>query len=150
MGLGLELGRIATAAYALGAAEKALEMGVQYATERHQFGRPIGSFQAIQHKLATCRCLIEQAKWLTFHAAGLKDGDSSATGVASMAKLAACRAFKETATTSSLVHGGYGFMQEYDIQLYFRRAKDLENWCGSLLIDRDLILKSALDQAEQN
>ena len=65
-----------------------------------------------------------------------------------MAKLAACRAFKETATTSSLVHGGYGFMQEYDIQLYFRRAKDLENWCGSLLIDRDLILKSALDQAE--
>jgi alkylation response protein AidB-like acyl-CoA dehydrogenase len=148
LGLGLELGRIATAAYALGAAEKALEMGVQYATERHQFGRPIGSFQAIQHKLANCRCLIEQAKWLTFHAAGLKDGDASTSGVASMAKLAACRAFKETATTSSLVHGGYGFMQEYDIQLYFRRAKDLENWCGSLLIDRDLILKSALDQAE--
>ncbi len=147
--LGLELGRVATAAYALGAAEKALEMGVQYAIERHQFGRPIGSFQAIQHKLATCRCLVEQSKWLTFHAAGLMDGGNPATGEASMAKLAACRALRETATASSLVHGGYGFMQEYDIQLYFRRAKDVENWCGSLLIDRDLILRSALDPVDQ-
>ena len=145
LSLGMELGRIATAAYALGAAEKALEMGVEYAIGRHQFGRPIGSFQAIQHKLATCRCKIEQAKWLTFHAAGLMDGKSPAGGVASMAKLAACRALRETATASSLVHGGYGFMQEYDIQLYFRRAKDVENWCGSLLIDHALILENGLE-----
>ena len=80
--LGLELGRVATAAYALGAAERALEMGVKYAIERHQFDRPIGSFQAIQHKLATCRCLIEQAKWLTFHAAGLMDGAPTSTASA--------------------------------------------------------------------
>ena len=117
----------------------------------HTLPFPIGltEFQAIQHKLATCRCLVEQAKWLTFHAAGLMDGGNPATGEASMAKLAACRALRETATASSLVHGGYGFMQEYDIQLYFRRAKDVENWCGSLLIDRDLILRSALDPVDQ-
>ena len=71
LSLGLELGRIATAAYAVGAAQKALDIAVNYAGERHQFGRPIGSFQASQHHLATCKCLIEQAKWLNYHAAGV-------------------------------------------------------------------------------
>lgn len=149
LSLGLELGRIATAAYAVGAAQKALDIAVNYAGERHQFGRPIGSFQAIQHQLATCRCLIEQARWLNYHAAGVKDGGSRATPLASMAKLASCRALRQTATVSSLTHGGYGFMEDYDIQLYFRRAKDLETRCGSLVMDREIVLDSELEKVDR-
>ncbi|MEO2085899.1 MAG: acyl-CoA dehydrogenase family protein, partial [Acidimicrobiales bacterium] len=115
-------------------------LGVDYARERRQFGRPIGSFQAIQHLLADLPGLLDGARLLTAKAAwagdravagqtGVADiGDNEITDFATLACMALVSAGEAatTATDRSLhVHGGYGFSEEYDIQLYFRRARAL-------------------------
>ena len=119
--------KIALAAYSVGAAQAALAMGVDYAKERIQFDRPIGSFQVLQHKLADAAAIIEQAKVMSYYAAWLKEHDGACPEEAAMAKLLAGKALEQAATTASLIHGGYGFSVEHDIQLYFRRIKALEH-----------------------
>ena len=109
--------RLLTAAALVGLARRALELGVDYARARHQFGVPIGSFQAIQHRLADVATRVDAAALLVRRAAELPDPAPVA-----MAFLAATTAARATAGASLHVHGGYGFMLEYDIQLYFRRA----------------------------
>ncbi len=111
--------RILTTAALVGLARRALELGVDYAKARHQFGVPIGSFQALQHRLADVATLVD--------AAGLLSAATAATDPArpieaSRAYLTAVRAARDAAGASLHVHGGYGFMVEYDVQLYFRRA----------------------------
>jgi alkylation response protein AidB-like acyl-CoA dehydrogenase len=110
--------RLLTAAALVGLARRALELGVDYARSRHQFGVPIGSFQAIQHRLADVATALDAAGALVARAA---EGPADARFVAA-AFLAASRAARDTTAASLHVHGGYGFMLEYDIQLYFRRA----------------------------
>lgn len=132
--------RTLTASTLVGITRTALDLGVGYVKERRQFGRPIGSFQAIQHLLADLPGLLDGARLLTAKAAwagdravagqaGVADiGDNEITDFAALACMALVSAGEAatTATDRSLhVHGGYGFSEEYDIQLYFRRARAL-------------------------
>jgi alkylation response protein AidB-like acyl-CoA dehydrogenase len=119
------------AAHGLGGAEAMVDMAAAYAKERHQFNRPIGSFQAVQHRLANLAILVEEARLLVYTAAGLLDAGQDARRAAAMAKLKASAAFREASTSGLLVHGGYGFMLESNPQLYYRRAKALELAYGS-------------------
>jgi butyryl-CoA dehydrogenase len=137
----LDGAKTALAAYALGTASAAVDMGVAYAKERQQFGRPIGSFQAVQHRLANLQILVEQARLLTYHAAWLLDQGGDARRAAAMAKLRASIAVHEAGTGNILVHGGYGFMLEADPQLYYRRAKLLELALGNPDAERALLAR---------
>jgi len=109
--------RVLMAAALVGLARRALELGVEYAKARHQFGVPIGLFQSIQHRLADVATLVDASGLLAERAATRPDAQ-----LAAMAYLLATRAARETTGLSLHIHGGYGFMLEYDIQLYFRRA----------------------------
>src|SRR5439155_20005537 len=116
--------KVLTAAALVGVAAKAQELGVQYAIARHQFDRPIGSFQAVQHGLADmvgsihgARLLVGKAAWACDHEPGER------ARLASMAFLFATELARTSTARSLHYHGGYGVMREYDIQLYYRRAR---------------------------
>lgn len=132
--------RTLTAATLVGMAREALVLGVSYVKEREQFGRPVGSFQAVQHLLADLPGLIDGAHLLTAKAAWA--GDRATAGItgtldvdandvtdfpvlAAMSLVAAGEAAVLATDRSLHVHGGYGFSEEYDIQLYYRRARAL-------------------------
>lgn len=132
--------KIALAAYAVGAAQAALDMATAYSKMRVQFGRPIGSFQSLQHKLADAAMQVERARTLVHYAAWLRQANGSCPEETAMAKLVAGNAFCQTAYAATLTHGGYGFMEEQDIQLYFRRAKLLEHQVESPEVQKEIIL----------
>ena len=116
--------RALTAAALVGLARGALELGCTYVTEREQFGVPIGSFQAIQHTLAELSVALDGAQLLARKAAWAIDqrrGDAST--LASYAFLFAAEQAQRVTERVLHFHGGYGYMQEYDIQLFYRRAK---------------------------
>ena len=116
--------RVLTAGALVGLAGAALELGVEYAKQRHQFGVPIGSFQALAHGLADAATAVDGARLLVREAAWAADeGESGATALARMAFLFAARSAQQATAVALHVHGGYGFTLEYDIQLYHRRAK---------------------------
>jgi alkylation response protein AidB-like acyl-CoA dehydrogenase len=116
--------RVLTAGALVGLAGAALELGVEYAKQRHQFGVPIGSFQALAHRLADVATAVEGARLLVRQAAWAADeGETDATALARMAFLFAARTARDTSAAALHVHGGYGFTLEYDVQLYLRRAK---------------------------
>ncbi len=116
--------RVLTAASLVGLAARALDIGVAYAGERHQFGVPIGSFQSLARDLADAATAVDGARLLAREAAWAADeGRAEAPVLAAMAFGFAARTAQRSAATSLHVHGGYGFMLEYDIQLYYRRAK---------------------------
>lgn len=122
-------GLVLLAAYAAGGAERALEITVQYAKDREQFGKPIGAFQALAHDMANASPVVEGAKVLAYEAAWAHDHHKQQPRLALMAKLFACNAFREVTHMAQQVHGGIGFTLDYDIQLYYRRAKQLQlNW----------------------
>ena len=110
--------RVLTAAALVGLGATALDLGVSYARARRQFDAPIGSFQAVQQPLADVATALDGARLLTYEAAW--DGSPE---LASMAFAFAAEAAQQSAGTALHVHGGYGFMLEYDVQLFFRRAK---------------------------
>ncbi|MEY2432755.1 MAG: hypothetical protein QOC92_2480, partial [Acidimicrobiaceae bacterium] len=109
--------RALTAAALAGAARAVLDLGVDYAKERHQFGAPIGSFQTIQQQLADVATAVDGAELLALEAA-VGGGDARSA----IAFVFAAETAQRAAALSLHVHGGYGFMLEYDVQLYFRRA----------------------------
>ncbi|ORB29202.1 acyl-CoA dehydrogenase family protein [Mycolicibacterium parafortuitum] len=113
---------IAIAAEQVGAAQRCLDMAVTYARERIQFGRSIGSFQAVKHRCADMLVLVEGARSAAEYAAGLPDGDEQAVA-ASVAKMVCSEAFLEVALDNMRIHGGIGFTWEHDAHLYMRRAK---------------------------
>jgi alkylation response protein AidB-like acyl-CoA dehydrogenase len=114
----------AMAAALTGLAARALAIAVEYVTERRQFGRPIGSFQVVGHRLADVATEVDGARLLWQEAACALDAqDPSATALAHMAFLFASEVAERTTNWSLHFHGGYGFMLEYDIQLFYRRAK---------------------------
>jgi len=116
--------RVLTAGALVGLAGAALEVGVEYAKQRQQFGVPIGSFQALAHGLADAATAVDGARLLVREAAWAADeGESDATALARMAFLFAARSAQQATAVALHVHGGYGFTLEYDIQLYHRRAK---------------------------
>ena len=123
----LEKAVVNLAAEQVGAAQKCLEMSVDYAKTRYQFGRPIGSFQAIKHKCADMLVQVESAKSACYYAAwaASEDNDELAI-VAPMAKSYCSEAFFHCASENIQIHGGIGFTWEHDAHLYFKRAKSSE------------------------
>jgi alkylation response protein AidB-like acyl-CoA dehydrogenase len=116
--------RALTAVALVGVGQGALALGVEYAKQRHQFGRPIGSFQSIQHTLAAVSVALDGAQLLARKACWALDEDAAnADDLAAMALLFAAEHAQGASERALHFHGGYGFMQEYDIQLYYRRAK---------------------------
>lgn len=113
---------IALAAEQLGAAQRCLDMAVGYAKERIQFGRAIGSFQAVKHRCADMLVLVEGARSAVRHAAGLPEGHDQAVA-ASVVKMACSEGFLQVALDNMRIHGGIGFTWEHDAHLYVRRAK---------------------------
>ena len=139
-------GIILLAAQASGGAEHALDITVQYSKDRFQFGKPIGAFQAISHYLADAATRVDGARTVVYEAAWAKSTGRDISRLAPMAKLVACDTFRDLTAMAQQVWGGVGFTVEYDIQLYFRRAKQLQiTWWDSRYLE-DLISASVLDQ----
>jgi len=115
-----------TASALVGLGHQALAIGVEYVMERQQFDVPVGSFQAVQHGLATASVGMEGADYLAHKAIwALDTGRPDAADLASMAFVFASESAQAAAAASLQYHGGYGYSDEYDIQLYFRRAKSM-------------------------
>jgi alkylation response protein AidB-like acyl-CoA dehydrogenase len=104
-------------------AGEALALAVAYVRQRHQFGRPIGSFQALAHGLVDVATAVDGARLLAFEAAWALDAGAADRALASMAFAFAADTAAKTTACALHCHGGYGFMAEYDVQLYHRRAK---------------------------
>ena len=122
----MHAGAILAAAQAVGGASAALEMTVEYAKERRQFNKALAEFQAISHYLADARTALDGAQLLVYEAAWAHSTGRSTDRLAPMAKLFACRTYRDITAMCQQVFGGIGFTVEYDIQLYFRRAKQLQ------------------------
>ena len=115
----------------VGGAQKVLEMAVDYAKVRVQFGRPIGSFQAIKHKCADMLLEVESAKSAAYYAAWAAAEDNEELPVvASLAKAYCSDAYFHAAAENIQIHGGIGFTWEHDAHLYFKRAKASELFLG--------------------
>lgn len=139
-------GIILLAAYAAGGAERALEITVNYSKEREQFGKPIGAFQSLAHYMADASAVVDGAKMLVLEAAWAHANGKDIKRLAPMAKLFACNAFRDVTAMAQQVHGGIGFTLDYDIQLYYRRAKQLQmNWWDSRYLE-NLIAADILDR----
>jgi short-chain 2-methylacyl-CoA dehydrogenase len=138
----LDAGRIAIAALSVGLAQACLDESLAYSRERHQFGRPITSFQAIQFKLADMATEIELARNMYYKAAWLHMEGRPYTREASMAKLFASETAKRCADQAVQIHGGYGFMDEYPVSRYWRNVKVHEIGEGTSEVQRILIYKN--------
>jgi alkylation response protein AidB-like acyl-CoA dehydrogenase len=137
-------GIIMLAAQAVGGARYALEITVQYAKDREQFDKPLGAFQAISHYLADAATAVDGAETLVFEAAWARANDRSIDRLAPMAKLFACTTFRDVTAMAQQVFGGVGFTVEYDIQLYFRRAKVQQiSWWDDRVLE-ELVAASVL------
>ncbi|HJO81687.1 MAG TPA: acyl-CoA dehydrogenase family protein [SAR202 cluster bacterium] len=124
-------------AQSVGGAQRVMEMTVDYAKQRVQFGRAIGSFQSVQHDCADMVNAIDAARLATYQAiTRLEDGAPADKEIA-MAKVLANHAYKWTTLTAQQIHGGVGFMEEYDLQLWTRRAKVAELKFGTSAPHRD-------------
>ena len=136
----LDLVAVGLAAEQVGGAQKVLEMAVEYAKVRVQFGRPIGSFQAIKHKCADMLLEVESAKSAAYYgmwcAAEL---DDELPSVASMAKAYCSEAYFHAAAENIQIHGGIGFTWEHPAHLYFKRAKSSEIYLGDPTYHRELL-----------
>ncbi|MFN8041270.1 MAG: acyl-CoA dehydrogenase family protein [Acidimicrobiales bacterium] len=117
---------ILLAASAVGGAHYALEITTQYAKDRQQFDKPLGAFMAISHYLADAKTNVDGAEVLVWEAAWARSEGRDISTLAPMAKLFACKTYRDVTAMAQQVFGGVGFTVEYDIQLYFRRAKQLQ------------------------
>jgi len=122
----VEKSKLAYSAEMVGGTERALEIAIDYCKTRRQFGRFIGSFQAIQHKLATVDMLLESSSWLAYYSAYLCSQGINSTAEINMAYLAANEAYRIASAEGIQVHGGHGCMRLYDIGRYFKKAKALQ------------------------
>jgi alkylation response protein AidB-like acyl-CoA dehydrogenase len=114
-------------------------MSVDYAKNRVQFGRPIGSFQAIKHKCSDMIIEVDGSRFITFRAAwSLSEGLDADKEVA-MAKAWTSEACRRVCANAHQIHGGIGFTKEYDLQLYFRRAKNGEVLYGDADVHREVV-----------
>lgn len=137
----LDGGRIGIAAQSTGIARACLDEAIKYARNRRQFGRAIGSFQAIQWMIADMATELEAANLLTFNAAHLKDRGLPFTKEASMAKLFASEMVNRAAYKSLQVHGGYGYMKDYKIERLYRDARVTTIYEGTSEVQRIVIAR---------
>ncbi len=133
-------GKVGLCAEMCGGAQKVLEMSVDYAKVREQFGKPIGSFQAIQHKCANMLVEVESSKSVTYYAAWAVANDvAEAPLAAAMAKAYCSDAYRHTAGEGIQIHGGIGFTWEHDMHIFFKRAKSSEVTFGDATWNRELV-----------
>ena len=139
---GLQLSLVALAAEQVGGAQACLDMSVAYAIEREQFGRAIGSFQAIKHKCADMMVLVESARSAVYYAAcaATERGDELAA-CAALAKAYCSDAYFQCAADAIQIHGGVGFTWEYDVHLHFKRARSSENLLGAPPYHRERVAR---------
>ena len=136
----LDLAAVALAAEQVGGAQRVLEMSVDYAKTRIQFGRPIGSFQAIKHKCADMLLEVESAKSAAYYAEwAAAEGSDELPVVACLAKAYCSEAYFHAAAENIQIHGGIGFTWEHDAHLYFKRAKSSELMLGDPAYHRELL-----------
>jgi alkylation response protein AidB-like acyl-CoA dehydrogenase len=140
----LDGGRIGIAAQALGVAQGAYERALAYARERKSFGVPIGQHQMVQWILADMATAIEGARLLTLRAAALKDAGRPYGAAAAMAKLFASETAMRVATDAVQVHGGYGYIREYQVERAFRDAKITQIYEGTSQIQKLVIARAVL------
>jgi alkylation response protein AidB-like acyl-CoA dehydrogenase len=141
----LDIATAGLAAEMVGTAQRALDMSVEYAKTRVQFGKPIGSFQAVKHKCVDMMVAVENARSLTYYACWTVDtkGTEAATAVP-MAKAYASDMAKNVTSEAIQVHGGIGFTWEHDMHLYHRRALAGEANFGNAPVHRETVAKSLL------
>jgi alkylation response protein AidB-like acyl-CoA dehydrogenase len=132
---------IAQCALMVGGAERVLEMTVAYAKNRVQFGRPIGSFQAIQHRCANMVTDLDGAKFATYEAAWKFDQGIQCTFEVSVAKAWASQAYRRICANGHQIFGGLGLIKDQDMELYTRRAKAAELFLGDTQFHREIIAK---------
>src|SRR2546430_12553361 len=138
-------GIVLLAAQAAGGARYSLDITVQYAKDRKQFDKPLGAFQAIAHYLSDAVTAVDGAETLVYEAAWARDSGTSIARLAPMAKLFACHTFRDVTAMAQQVFGGVGFTLEYDVQLYFRRAKQWQiSWWDDRVLE-ELIAAAVLD-----
>ncbi|WP_102028340.1 acyl-CoA dehydrogenase family protein [Salirhabdus sp. Marseille-P4669] len=137
----LDGGRISIAALGLGIAQASFEKALAYAKERKQFGQSISKFQAIQFKLADMAMEVELARNMVYKAAWLKDQSKPFTKESAFAKLYATETAFRAANQAIQIHGGYGYMREYEVERYLRDAKLLEIGEGTSEIQRMVIAR---------
>jgi alkylation response protein AidB-like acyl-CoA dehydrogenase len=137
----LDGGRISVAAMGVGLAQGAYDLAHSYALERKQFGKPIGSFQAIQFQLADMATEIEAGRALVYKAAWLKDADRPFALPAAEAKLFTGLIANRAVNAALQIHGGYGFMDEFAISRLYRDQKILEIGEGTNEVQRMVIAK---------
>ena len=131
---------VAACAYLVGLSQMDFDTTLNYAKERVQFGRPIGSFQAIQHKLADAIIDVDGSRFITYKAAwSLTEGEDDTDMMISMAKAWASDASRRVVAHGQQIHGGIGFTKEYKIQLYFRRQKWMELMWGDADYHREKV-----------
>jgi alkylation response protein AidB-like acyl-CoA dehydrogenase len=145
----LDGGRIGIAAQAVGIAQAAYDVAREYAKERHAFGRPIGEFQAIQHKLADMSMEIDAARLLVHRAAWLKQNDLPHAEAGAKAKLFASEMARRQTGEAIQILGGYGFTKEFPVERYYRDAKITEIYEGTSEIQRLVIARSILGLQER-
>jgi len=138
-------GIILAAAQAVGGAQYAMDITVQYAKDRQQFDKPLGAFQALAHYLADAATNVDGAQVLVHEAAWARSEGRPVGKLAPMAKLYACQTFRDVTAMAQQIFGGIGFTVEFDIQLYFRRAKQLQmSWWEPRVLE-ELIAAQVLD-----
>ncbi len=138
-------GIILAGAQAVGGAQYAMDITVQYAKDRQQFDKPLGAFQALAHYLADATTAVDGAEMLVHEAAWARSESRSVAKLAPMAKLFACNTFRDVTATAQQIFGGIGFTVEFDIQLYFRRAKQLQiSWWDTRYLE-ELVASAVLD-----
>ena len=138
-----KMATVAACAYLVGLSQMDFDVTLNYAKERVQFGRPIGSFQAIQHKLADVVIDVDGSRFITYKAAwSLQEGEPDADMMISMAKAWTSDASRRVVAHGQQIHGGIGFTKEYKIQLYFRRQKWMELMWGDADYHRELVAQA--------
>jgi alkylation response protein AidB-like acyl-CoA dehydrogenase len=137
----LDGGRIGIGAMAVGIAQAAYDRALQYSKERKQFGKTLSQFQITQFKLADMALKIELARNMVYKAAWLKDQGRPFSKEAAMCKLYASEIAMENASEAIQIHGGYGYMKEYEVERYMRDAKLLEIGEGTSEVQRMVIAR---------
>jgi alkylation response protein AidB-like acyl-CoA dehydrogenase len=139
-------GMILAAAQANGGCEHALDITVQYSKDREQFGKALAEFQALSHNMADAKTVLDGSKVLNYEAAWARsNGAPQAAKLAAMSKLFACNGYRDTTAMAQQIFGGVGFTLEYEIQLYFRRAKQLQISWNDTRRCEDIVAAAVLD-----
>jgi alkylation response protein AidB-like acyl-CoA dehydrogenase len=138
----LDLATVGLCAEQVGGAQRCLDLSVAYARERQQFGRPIGSFQAIKHKCANMLLLVESARSAAYYAGwAAAESEAELPALASLAKAYGSEAYFRCAAEAIQIHGGVGFTWEYDPHLYFKRARASEALLGTPAYHREQLAR---------